>query len=1063
MATQMQLRVVTVEFLRPGPPHNQLLSPLTQYLAICNNSGAGVVTVPYEQARFERQLKQLRYDTRESADRRAVLHEIGEAMGRLLGCVPGLPGALTVDPSQPGLMIHLRLTLSASELALLPFELAKVPIAQVSASDAWLAIQARPPVCITRNVRTVSPEGVVWPDQPRILFVAGDPSRVPFQEHKRALLDAIRPFQYPVRDDLRETPERSTAGELLTILVNPTLNDVLHECRRQRYTHLHILAHGDLDGHEFGLALRSTDDSIDVVSGERFANAITAVDETGVHRPSIVTLASCDGGNVGSLVLPGADLAHALHQAGIPLVVAAQFPLSMEGSVPLASTLYEGLLRGEHPLVLLQQLRAELHARYTTTYHDWASLVVYEALPRALSEQLESLRYQQAKRAMDAALQRVDRAVAASGTSQSAVRDAEQGAKDAIERLPHTGRFAVECLGLRGSARKRLAHAEHKRVLLSGAQGAAARQATHVYELLDQARLDYLEAQRRFVMNEAHPVRRVATLHWVAAQAVSLAVVLGKQDESTDTAWRVAWMAAELYTRHPELEEQAWAHGSLAELCLLRLAMPRPDEQARYDERALAEAQDIARLAPLFRDREAFPITSTARQIQRYVDWWASPQFAEGLRSPRVERTTWDGEHGLHRTAERVLEILGRWEPDANVPAPAESEASASPGDRAAAQGTLAASADRRAGPARRRSARSGQIFTVEMLPAGHGDALWIEYGDASAPHRVLVDCGTEATADVLLPKIDALPGREQFFDLFVMTHVDADHIGGALPLFKAVRRGLTFGDVWFNGWRHLSGTLGPRQGEMFTTAIEDFRLVWNAWQDGGPIAATESEVSEHELPGGLRLTLLSPTNTQLRRLAPVWARELRRSGLEPGGRVDYSRFLRGAPSVSSDVAELAESPFKPDAAPANGSSIALLAEFGGASLLLSGDAYAPVLEQSIRTLLRSRGEDRLRVDAFKLSHHGSQGNLSCSLLQLLDCPNYLISTNGDHFGHPDREAIARAVIYGRLGDRKSVLHFNYRTGFSEFWTSEELQEKHGYEARFPAEGEQGLKVSLLD
>ena len=46
MTGDMRIRTVNVEFLRPGPAHNQLLSPITQYLAVCNNSGAGVVTVP---------------------------------------------------------------------------------------------------------------------------------------------------------------------------------------------------------------------------------------------------------------------------------------------------------------------------------------------------------------------------------------------------------------------------------------------------------------------------------------------------------------------------------------------------------------------------------------------------------------------------------------------------------------------------------------------------------------------------------------------------------------------------------------------------------------------------------------------------------------------------------------------------------------------------------------------------------------------------------------------------------------------------------------------------------
>jgi len=135
MTSDMQVRVVTVEFLRPGPPHNHLLSPLTQYLAICNNSGAGVVTVPYEHAEFERRLRLLRYEAGEPEERRPVLHEIGQQMGNILGAVPGLPGALTVDPHQLGTMIQLRITLSASELAMLPFELAKVPAAEFNAND----------------------------------------------------------------------------------------------------------------------------------------------------------------------------------------------------------------------------------------------------------------------------------------------------------------------------------------------------------------------------------------------------------------------------------------------------------------------------------------------------------------------------------------------------------------------------------------------------------------------------------------------------------------------------------------------------------------------------------------------------------------------------------------------------------------------------------------------------------------------------------------------------------------------------------------------------------------
>ena len=73
MSEDVQIRLVNVEFLRPGPPHNQLLSPVTQYLAVCGDAGAGVVTVPYEQARFDRLLKALRYETGDPEDRMGML------------------------------------------------------------------------------------------------------------------------------------------------------------------------------------------------------------------------------------------------------------------------------------------------------------------------------------------------------------------------------------------------------------------------------------------------------------------------------------------------------------------------------------------------------------------------------------------------------------------------------------------------------------------------------------------------------------------------------------------------------------------------------------------------------------------------------------------------------------------------------------------------------------------------------------------------------------------------------------------------------------------------------
>jgi hypothetical protein len=654
MTDEIQFRTVTVEFLRAGPPHNQLLSPLTQYLAVCGDAGAGVVTVPYEHAAFERRLKELRYETGGAGDRLLMLHEIGVDMGKILGSVPGLPGALMGDPNKSATLLHLRLTLSASELAHLPFELAKAPVGPGATAESWLAIQTRPPVCVTRNIRTVSAEGVIWPSKPRILFISSDPAFVPFEDHREALLTAIGPFRYPSERDSTGTV-REQFGELLTILKDPTLEDVLRECHETKYTHVHILAHGDQyqpSPDSYGIVLRGQYDAEpDVVSGERFASALTSVGRDSIHRPTVVTVASCDSGNIGTVSIPGASFAHALHQAGIPLVVASQFPLSKEGSVPLAETMYRGLLWGEHPLLLLQRLRAELHARYTSSWHDWASLVVYEALPLKLGDQLYFLRYHQSRRAVDAALERIDLTV--QDPSRQSLPELNHAVQLAVRQLPLEGQYAVECLGLRASANKRLAQAAFT---LAGRSSQGV-DGWDQLDLLEQAWGDYNEAVRRLLVKEGSEgttVQRVATLHWVLVQAVCLNAVLGRKAE--EGRWETAKFSADLYCAHNSPEERAYAFASLAELYLLKLAEASDDEkQKEIRASALRYAEQLVAMYPF---RSEFPVTSTLKQFQRYVDWWGTERFAKELegRAP-TERPSWED---LIATARLIIKKLER-------------------------------------------------------------------------------------------------------------------------------------------------------------------------------------------------------------------------------------------------------------------------------------------------------------------------------------------------------------------------------------------------------------------
>jgi len=167
------MRKITLELLRHGPPHNQLLSPLTEYIALCENHGAVTLRMPFEHNQMLYRLRALSYQLGSEA-REFQLGDTARVLGDLLGTIPGLTadlnrqigGADGVDFDQ---VTHLRLILSASELALLPFELATSPNGFPGAGQP-LSLQTQQPICITRETRRVPEEYIRWPRKPRILF-----------------------------------------------------------------------------------------------------------------------------------------------------------------------------------------------------------------------------------------------------------------------------------------------------------------------------------------------------------------------------------------------------------------------------------------------------------------------------------------------------------------------------------------------------------------------------------------------------------------------------------------------------------------------------------------------------------------------------------------------------------------------------------------------------------------------------------------------------------------------------------------------------------------------------
>src|SRR5262249_47367332 len=151
-------------------------------------------------------------------------------------------------------------------------------------------------------------------------------------------------------------------------------------------------------------------------------------------------------------------------------------------------------------------VRLHLHSCMGPDTHDWASLVVYEAFPSSLSDQLEELRYWQARRAQEGALLRVEALVAQgdSGTPLRAMPDArdryEAGLRDVEAmpaRPPTEGPYARKGAGRRAEGHKRIAQTAFQR---GGAEsppdGKSDRLLAECLNRLESARAGYWSATK---------------------------------------------------------------------------------------------------------------------------------------------------------------------------------------------------------------------------------------------------------------------------------------------------------------------------------------------------------------------------------------------------------------------------------------------------------------------------------------------------------------------------------------------------------------------------------------
>ena len=676
----MSVRTITLKLLREGPTHNHLLSPLTPYLAVVGQYEAVSLRVPYEHRRLLRDLNALRYGATASRaadvsrisppDRRLIADDVSE----ILAAVPGLTAEMSPQNVCHPQLTHLCLEFSAAELSLVPFEIATSPRG-FPGEGSPLSVQPTAPIVMTRCIPGAPGRRCRWGGRPRVLFIAAQPPgfpEVPLIAHLVALVKALQPWSGAVVDefDLAKT-HPAALEDWLTVRPRATLADIEEACRSQQYTHVHVLAHSEVveeaGQSQFALALHGLDGGKELVSAERLQAAMRIplarpMNGTYLSHPLVVSLATCDSGNPSQVVFPAMSLAHALHAAGVPLVVGSLFPLSTHGSAVLVDTLYTGLLRGRDPRWVLHDVRQDLFRAGEQT-HDWGSMVAYASFSDAFDEQVIDASYAACCAAIAAAIKGGDRMVAqfeqSAGDDEPAKTEKKERTEDATTRqmfashleaianrvddwakdMPQAEAYGLEGRGMLASGGKKLSalffrggkalgfETDEGRMLLERSRAALA-----------SARDRYRDASRMPRWASSRPSGQLPSLHWVLTQALSLQVILDGQID-----WE-AWWAAVADAKHylqptpgraHDIGDETWAHGSLAELFLLAHAINagggnNPADAPVFGGNAEAKAQEHLRSLiglALGTTTPGVYLKSTREQFERYTNWWCTTEF----------------------------------------------------------------------------------------------------------------------------------------------------------------------------------------------------------------------------------------------------------------------------------------------------------------------------------------------------------------------------------------------------------------------------------------------------
>ena len=339
-----------------------------------------------------------------------------------------------------------------------------------------------------------------------------------------------------------------------------------------------------------------------------------------------------------------------------------------------------------------------------------------------------------------------------------------------------------------------------------------------------------------------------------------------------------------------------------------------------------------------------------------------------------------------------------------------------------------------------------------EFFEAGCGDSILVSTDEGT---HILIDGGVRDTFFYSLRnKYEEFQEKNKKLDLVILTHYDDDHIAGLLKLLDAEKIKILYNidyepvikEVWSNSFDGAdwfdkvsqNDNTSASQNDTFTEFMQEIKHKVN-YKDYLSINC-ERVLEKNDI----QFILISPDNTKIKKLD-------RRDNDNTSGEIITQTYSKDA---DESMVNLAKKSFKKngnfkkesgETRKENGTSIAFILIHQNKKYLFLADAHIPLIVEELSKLteyFNSKG--KIEFEFIKLSHHGSRNNLNQNFLNLIECENFIVSTNGSGHQHPDKETLSKIILNMPRKDDKNIVNFifNYphMTKHNKF-TSKECQD----------------------